>query len=110
VKEREYKKTINQKQNAEILQRSQGAFSMKRKKMISKTIQFPPELIDEARQASREMNMSFSELVRTATCLFLKHGCQDKVKKLLAEGYREKSYLNKCICDEFESSDGENVL
>ena len=85
-------------------------FTMKKQKMISKTIQFPPELIDEANQASSEMNMSFSELVRTATCLFIKQGCQDKLKKLLAEGYLEKSNLNKCICDEFESSDGENVL
>ena len=83
---------------------------MKKEKMISKTIYFPPELAAEAQQASWEMNMSFSELVRTATCLFIKHGCQDKVKKLLAEGYREKANLNKCICDEFESSDGENVL
>jgi len=83
---------------------------MKKNQMISKTIQFPPELIDEANQASSEMNMTFSELVRTATCLFLKHGCQDKVKKLLAEGYREKANLNKCICDDFKSSDGENVL
>ena len=78
--------------------------------MISKKINFPPDLAQEAKQASQEMNMSFSELVRTATCLFLKHGCQDKVKKLLVEGYREKANLNKCICDEFESSDGENVL
>jgi len=83
---------------------------MKKEKMISRTIQFPPELLQEAKQASQEMNMSFSKLVRTATCLFLKHGCQDKIKKLLAEGYREKAYLNQCICDEFESSDGENVL
>ena len=83
---------------------------MSREKMISKSIQFPPELIKEAKQAGREMNMSFSELVRTATCLFLKHGCQEKIKKLLAEGYREKADLNKCICDEFKSSDGENVL
>jgi hypothetical protein len=103
------KKTINQKQNAEIFQHSKGVCPMSKQKMISKTIQFPPELIDEARQASREMNISFSELVRTATCLFLKHGCQDKVKKLLAEGYREKANLNKCICDEFESSDQENL-
>ncbi len=83
---------------------------MSKQKMISKTIQFPPELISEAKQASREMNMNFSELIRTATCLFLKHGCQEKIKKLLAEGYQEKSKLNKCICDEFGSSDGENVL
>jgi len=83
---------------------------MSKQKMISKTIQFPPELVEEGRQASKEMNMTFSELVRTATCLFLKHGCQDKVKRLLAEGYREKADLNKCICDDFESSDGENVL
>ncbi len=83
---------------------------MKKQKMISKTIQFPPELIDEANQASREMNMTFSEMVRTATCLFLKHGCQEKVKKLLVEGYQEKANLNKSICDEFESTDGENVL
>jgi len=83
---------------------------MKKNKMISKKINFPPDLAQEAKQASQEMNMSFSELVRTATCLFLKHGCQDKVKKLLVEGYREKANLNKCICDEFESSDGENVL
>lgn len=83
---------------------------MNKNKMIAKTIQFPPDLILEVKQASREMNMSFSELVRTATCLFLKHGCQEKIKKLLAEGYQEKSRLNKCICDEFESSDGENVL
>lgn len=83
---------------------------MKKQKMISRTIQFPPELIAEAKEASQEMNMSFSELVRTATCLFIKQGCQDKVKKLLAEGYREKANLNKSICDEFESADGENVL
>ena len=83
---------------------------MNKEKMISKTIHFPPELLAEAKEASEEMNMSFSELVRTATCLFLKHGCQDKVKNLLAEGYREKANLNKCICDDFESSDGENVL
>jgi len=83
---------------------------MKKNKMISKKINFPPDLAQEAKQASQEMNMSFSELVRTATCLFLKHGCQDKVKKLLVEGYREKANLNKCICDDFESSDGENVL
>jgi len=83
---------------------------MNKEKMISKKINFPPDLAQEAKQASREMNMSFSELVRTATCLFLKHGCQDKVKKLLVEGYLEKANLNKCICDDFESSDGENVL
>jgi len=83
---------------------------MNKEKMISKKINFPPDLAQEAQQASREMKMSFSELVRTATCLFLKHGCQDKVKNLLAEGYREKANLNKCICDDFESSDGENVL
>jgi len=77
--------------------------------MISRTVQFTPELLDEARQASREMNMSFSELVRTATCLFIKQGCQDKVKKLLVEGYREKANLNKCICDDFENSDQENL-
>ena len=82
---------------------------MKKQKTISKTIQFPPELIDEAKQASREMNMTFSELVRTATCLFLKQGCQEKVKKLLVEGYREKANLNKCICDDFKSSDQENL-
>ena len=82
---------------------------MNKEKMISKTIQFPPELLAETKEASKEMNMSFSELVRTATCLFLKHGCQDKVKKLLVEGYREKANLNKSICDDFESSDGENV-
>lgn len=82
---------------------------MPKEKMISKKINFPPDLAHEAQQASREMDMSFSELVRTATCLFLKHGCQDKVKKLLVEGYREKANLNKCICDDFESSDGENV-
>ena len=82
---------------------------MPKEKMISKKINFPPDLAQEAKQTSQEMNMSFSELVRTATCLFLKHGCQDKVKKLLVEGYREKANLNKCICDEFESSDGENV-
>lgn len=82
---------------------------MSKEKMISKTVQFPSELVDEAKQASREMNMSFSELVRTATCLFLKHGCQDKVKKLLVEGYREKANLNKCICDDFESADGDNL-
>jgi len=82
---------------------------MKKQKMISKTIHFPPELLAEVKEASKEMNMSFSELVRTATCLFLKHGCQDKVKKLLVEGYREKANLNKCICDEFESSDQENL-
>jgi len=83
---------------------------MKKNKMISKTIQFPPELVEEGRQASKEMNMTFSELVRTATCIFLKHGCQERIKKLLVEGYREKANLNKCICDDFESSDGENVL
>jgi len=83
---------------------------MKKEKMISKTIQFPAELLAEAKETSQEMNMSFSELVRTATCLFLKHGCQDKTKRLLAEGYREKANLNKSICDEFESFDGENVL
>jgi len=83
---------------------------MNKEKMISKKINFPPDLAQEAKQASQEMNMSFSELVRTATCLFLKHGCQDKVKKLLVEGYQEKANLNKCICDDFESSDGENVL
>ena len=83
---------------------------MNKVKMISKKINFPPDLAQEAKQASQEMNMSFSELVRTATCLFLKHGCQDKVKKLLVEGYQEKANLNKCICDDFESSDGENVL
>ena len=82
---------------------------MKKQKTISKTIQFPPELIDEAKQASREMNMTFSELVRTATCLFLKQGCQEKAKKLLVEGYREKANLNKCICDDFKSSDQENL-
>jgi hypothetical protein len=82
---------------------------MKKQKMISRTVQFTPELLDEARQASREMNMSFSELVRTATCLFIKQGCQDKVKKLLVEGYREKANLNKCICDDFENSDQENL-
>jgi len=83
---------------------------MNKQKMISKTIHFPPELLAEAKQACQEMNMSFSELVRTATCLFLKHGCQDKIKMLLVEGYREKADLNRCICDEFESSDGENLL
>jgi len=83
---------------------------MSKQKMISKTIQFPPELIEEAKRASREMDMTFSELVRTATCLFLKHGCQEKIKKLMVEGYREKANLNKTICNEFESADGENVL
>ena len=63
-----------------ILHLAKGAFSMNKEKMISKTIQFPPELLAETKEASKEMNMSFSELVRTATCLFLKHGCQDKVK------------------------------
>ena len=82
---------------------------MKKEKMISKTINFPPDLAQEVQHASQEMDMSFSKLVRTATCLFIKQGCQDKIKKLLAEGYREKSYLNKCICDDFENSDGENV-
>lgn len=82
---------------------------MKKNKMITKTVQFPSDLFQEAKQVSRELDMTFSELIRTATCLFIKQGCQDKMKKLLAEGYQEKADLNRCICDDFESSDGENV-
>jgi hypothetical protein len=82
---------------------------MHENKMVTRTIQFPPDLIQEAQQVSRELNMSFSELVRTATCLFIKQGCQDKLKQLLANGYREKAKLNQCICNEFENSDGENL-
>ena len=83
---------------------------MPSEKMITKTVQFPPDLIQEAKEASQELNMSFSELVRTATCLFIRQGCQDKIKQLLAEGYREKAKLNRCICDDFKDFDGENLL
>lgn len=82
---------------------------MPTEKMITKSVQFPPDLIQEAQLVSRELNMSFSELVRTATCLFIKQGCQEKLKHALREGYREKARLNRCICDEFENSDGENL-
>lgn len=82
---------------------------MNKDKMISKTIQFPADLVQETKEISQELNMSFSKLVRTATCLFIKQGCQEKLKQLLADGYREKAELNQCICDDFEDSDGENV-
>lgn len=78
---------------------------MKKTKMIAKTIQFPPELIQETKQACLELDMSFSQLVRTATCLFIKHKCQDQLKQILAEGYREKAQLNQCICHEFDRFD-----
>jgi len=83
---------------------------MKKTKMITKTVHFSPDLVQEATQVCRELNMSFSELVRTATCLFIKQGCQDKLKQLLAEGYLEKAGLNRCICNDFDHFDRENVL
>lgn len=82
---------------------------MTTEKMITKSVQFPPDLVKEAKEASLELNMNFSELVRTATCLFIRQGCQDKFKQLLAEGYQEKAKLNRCICDDFKDFDGENL-
>jgi metal-responsive CopG/Arc/MetJ family transcriptional regulator len=76
---------------------------------VRKNIYFPVYLIDEVNKMCKEMDLDFSKFVRRATEEYLEQIKGEKLRKELAEGYKEKAGLNKKIIKEFKFVDGESI-
>lgn len=72
-------------------------------------INFSENLYSEIKNTGKELNMNLSEFVREATEVYLSKIKEEKLKKELAKGYKEKAKLNCKICEDFKYSDGENI-
>ena len=72
-------------------------------------INFSENLLSEIKNVGKELNMNLSTLVREATEVYISKIKEEKVKKELAEEYKEKTKLNLKICEDFKYTDGENI-
>lgn len=75
--------------------------------MIRKNICFPNDIIEQAKEIKKELNVNFSDIVREATKEYLKKIKMEMLKKALIEQCKDTAKLNLEICNDFKYVDGE---
>ena len=75
--------------------------------MIRKNICFSNDIIEEAKEITKELNVNFSDIVRKATKEYLEKVKMETLKKALIEQCKDTAKLNLEICNDFKYVDGE---
>jgi hypothetical protein len=64
-------------------------------------------MIEETKEITKELNVSFSDIVREATKEYLEKVKMETLKKALIEQCEDTAKLNLEICNDFKYVDGE---
>lgn len=75
--------------------------------MIRKNICFSNDIIEEAKEIKKELNVNFSDIVREATKEYLEKIKMEMLRKALIEQCKDTAKLNLEICNDFKYVDGE---
>ena len=75
--------------------------------LIRKNICFSPDIIEEAKKITKEINVNFSDIVREATKEYLEKIKMESLKNALIEQCKDTAELNLEICNDFKYVDGE---
>jgi metal-responsive CopG/Arc/MetJ family transcriptional regulator len=71
-------------------------------------VELPNPLFERAEQATRELAITRSELIRQAVEQFIEARRRDKLERELAEGYQANATLDRSVAEDFAALDYED--
>ena len=71
-------------------------------------VEFPEDLLQEADEVANSLSTDRSKLIRSAVRAYIVKLKQNKLAKMLAEGYRENAEFDRSASAEFVHVDAEN--